>query len=282
MAAGMDAVEAAGVAGGDPPSFGSGRSRRSCGRDPWSCSFVAVRASGRVQQRARGGRAVEVAVAPWWVPLGPRSCGCRSWIEPRAGGAQRQCRGAGVAVRVAESPRMSPRGIRRRASRSGRDEPRAGSCGPGHRGAAGELGRCGQFSSGIMTPAEGRSRRARPGCAAGCRGWPTGRRRRRGAALVAGRGRRIQVVSTASEPLASRNPRTEARAGRRRPLQRWRGQPAGGVLAEGRGDQAEGPLGLPVGELVRPGVPVRDHARPLMVVRAGGQGLVHRGQVGGR
>ena len=40
-------------------------------------------------------------MAPWWVPLGPRSCGCRSWTSCGAGGAQRQRPGAGVAVGVA-------------------------------------------------------------------------------------------------------------------------------------------------------------------------------------
>jgi len=39
------------------------------------------------------------------------------------------------------------------------------------------------------------------------------------------------------------------------------GQPVGLVLAEGRGDQAEGPLGLPVSEQVRAVLPVRDHAQ---------------------
>ena len=39
------------------------------------------------------------------------------------------------------------------------------------------------------------------------------------------------------------------------------GSPSGLVLAEGVRDQAEGALGLPVGEQVRPVLPVRDHAR---------------------
>ena len=40
-------------------------------------------------------------------------------------------------------------------------------------------------------------------------------------------------------------------------------QGAGGlVLGERGGGQAEGPFSLPVGELVRPGLPVRDHAEP--------------------
>ena len=40
------------------------------------------------------------------------------------------------------------------------------------------------------------------------------------------------------------------------------GSAVGLVLAQGAGDQAEGALGLPVGELVRAGLPVRGHAEP--------------------
>ena len=65
-------------------------------------------------------------------------------------------------------------------------------------------------------------------------------------------------------------------------LQRPGGQPVGLVLAEGRGDQAEGPLGLPVGEQVRAVFPVRDHAEPpLLVLGQADQRLVHPGQVRG-
>ena len=72
------------------------------------------------------------------------------------------------------------------------------------------------------------------------------------------------------------------RAGRRRPPAAAGGQPAGLVLAEGRGDQAEGPLGLPVGEQVRAVLPVRDHAEPpLVVLGQADQRLVHPGQVRG-
>ena len=44
------------------------------------------------------------------------------------------------------------------------------------------------------------------------------------------------------------------------------GSPSGWSLPRARGDQAEGPLGLPVGELVRAVFPVRDHAEPPLVV----------------
>src|SRR6266702_8764708 len=65
-------------------------------------------------------------------------------------------------------------------------------------------------------------------------------------------------------------------------LQRLRRQPAGFVVAEGAGGQAEGPLGLPAGELVRPAFPVGDDAEPDLVVPGqAGQGLVHPGQMGG-
>ena len=65
-------------------------------------------------------------------------------------------------------------------------------------------------------------------------------------------------------------------------LQRAGGQPVGLVPGEGIGDQAEGPLGLPVGQLVRAVVPARDHAQPpLLVPGQAGQCLVHPGEVGG-
>ncbi len=65
-------------------------------------------------------------------------------------------------------------------------------------------------------------------------------------------------------------------------LQWLRGQPVGLILAEGRGDQAEGPLGLPVGEQVRAVLPVRDHAQPPLVrLGQADQGLVHPAQMRG-
>ena len=65
-------------------------------------------------------------------------------------------------------------------------------------------------------------------------------------------------------------------------LQRFRRQPVRLVLAEGGSGQAEGPLGLPVGQRVQAVLPVCDHAEPPLV-RLGkrGQRLVHAGQVGG-
>ena len=49
-------------------------------------------------------------------------------------------------------------------------------------------------------------------------------------------------------------------------LQRRGGLPAGLAGGERGGDQAEGALGLPVGEQVRAAAPVRDHAEPDLVV----------------
>ena len=48
-------------------------------------------------------------------------------------------------------------------------------------------------------------------------------------------------------------------------LQPAGGQPAGVIAAERVGDQAEGPLGLPVGQQVRAGFPVLGHAEPQPV-----------------
>jgi len=65
-------------------------------------------------------------------------------------------------------------------------------------------------------------------------------------------------------------------------LQRLRWQPIRLVLAERRGDQAEGVLGLPVSEQMRPLLPVRDHAQPPLVALAQrDQRLVDAGQVRG-
>ena len=60
------------------------------------------------------------------------------------------------------------------------------------------------------------------------------------------------------------------------------GQAIGVVFGQGAGDQAEGALGLPVGELVRAGLPVLGHAEPGLV--GGGQGdqrVADPGQVRG-
>jgi hypothetical protein len=65
-------------------------------------------------------------------------------------------------------------------------------------------------------------------------------------------------------------------------LQPGGGQPVRDVLGQGVCDQAEGPLGLAVGEQVRAVFPVRDHAEPpLVVLGQGDQGLVDAGEVGG-
>jgi hypothetical protein len=66
-------------------------------------------------------------------------------------------------------------------------------------------------------------------------------------------------------------------------LQRRRGQPVRLVGAERPGGQAEGVLGLPVGQQVRAVPPVRDHAEPdLVISRQADQGLVDAGEVAGR
>ena len=64
----------------------------------WSaaCPLVAVRASGPSSSSGRGVpgqyRLPLLMIAPSWVPLGPRSCGCRSWMRlapaARSGSAQ--------------------------------------------------------------------------------------------------------------------------------------------------------------------------------------------------
>ena len=64
-------------------------------------------------------------------------------------------------------------------------------------------------------------------------------------------------------------------------LQGSEGAPSGASLPSA-GDQAEGVLDLPVGELVRAGLPVRGNAEPRLVsVGQAGQRGVHPGQLGG-
>jgi hypothetical protein len=54
------------------------------------------------------------------------------------------------------------------------------------------------------------------------------------------------------------------------------------VFPEGFGDEAGGAFGLPVGELVRPRVPLFGHSQPALVGGGqGGQRRVHFGQVRG-
>jgi hypothetical protein len=65
-------------------------------------------------------------------------------------------------------------------------------------------------------------------------------------------------------------------------LQPAGGQPAGRVLAEGRAGQPGGALGLPVSQLVRVVLPVRDDTGPpLPALAERGERLVHPGQVRG-
>ena len=55
-----------------------------------------------------------------------------------------------------------------------------------------------------------------------------------------------------------------------------------GVFGQRGGDEAEGALGLAVGELVRAGLPVLGHAEPALVSGGqGGQRGVHLGEVRG-
>ena len=65
-------------------------------------------------------------------------------------------------------------------------------------------------------------------------------------------------------------------------LQGCGGGAVGLVLAQRRGDQAEGVLDLPVGELVRPGLPTGGDAEPDLVgLGQAGERGVHAGQVRG-
>ena len=71
-------------------------------------------------------------------------------------------------------------------------------------------------------------------------------------------------------------------AGHRRRAAVRRRQPVRLVLAERPGDQAEGVFGLPVGQPVRAGLPVREHAEPpLVAFGQADQGVVDPGQVRG-
>ena len=228
--------------------------------------------------------------APSWVPLGPRSCGCRSWTSCAPG--------------AAGSPRRRRRGAR---SRSHRGRRRAGCPAAGSAVSTGANARTGSWRHDDTL-----ARRAHSGTAGPCSS---------GIMIAGGEvAAEEQLVLAAQQVVLAVPPRglgVGAAAGpvRRGPgegfqvgpvhrqraagvlellrdagfeqviadvLQHACGQPVRLVLGQGIGDQAEGPLGLPVSQQVRAVVPVREHAQPpLVILTEGGQCLVHAGQVGG-
>jgi len=114
----------------------------------------------------------------------------------------------------------------------------------------------GGFGVGAVAGAAGR--RAGEGFDVG----PVDGQRRAGAGELFGNGCLEQVVADALQPGG--------------------GQPVGVVPGQRVCGEAEGPLGLAVGEQVRAVLPVRDHAGPALVIFGqGDQGLVDAGEVGG-
>ena len=211
-------------------------------------------------------------MAPWWVPRGPRSSGCRSWTSWAPAQAQRHRPGAGVAVGVAGvsqdvAERDAVLGHRcqhrdqgaGRVVVAGRDGHPAGQL--GHRRAvlvAHHGGGRGVVAEEQLAVLSGAAAGAVPpggfgvGAVAGA-AWrgpgeglhvgPVDGQRRAGVLELTGDGCLQQVVADPREGL------------------RW--QAVGDVPGQGICDQAEGALGLPAGEQVRAGLPV------LLVRRAG-------------
>ena len=230
-------------------------------------------------------------MAPWWVPRGPRSERVQVLDQLRAGLPEREGPGVGVAVGVAGvgqdvAERDAVAGHRGqhgdqgagRVVAAGADGHPPGQLGDGravllaHHGGGGgvvaeeQLAVLAGAAAGAVPPgglgvgavAGAAGRRAGEGFHVG----PVHRQRRAGVLELLRDGCLEQVIADALQPGG--------------------GQPVGDVLGQRAGDQAEGPLGLPVGEPVRAVLPVRDHAEPpLVVLGQGGQCLVDAGQVGG-
>ena len=162
-----DAVVAVGVVGGEPAEFVAGEFgglRMSCAA---VSSGVAAGASG---PRCSSGFGVAgqyrlplAMIAPWWVPWGPRSCGCRSWTScaPAAGGAG--------------GPRRRRRGGRSRSRRGCR---RARSPSPGMRVSDGGEGADGVGVAGGQGDPPGQFRDGRAGPRRGSSWRPRGSSRR--------------------------------------------------------------------------------------------------------
>ena len=249
MAAGhCDAVVAVGVVGGDAAELVAGGLG---GLASWSaaCSLVAARASGPSSSRGRGVagqyRLPLAMIAPSWVPLGPRSWGCRSWTSCAPAGAQRERPGGGVAVGVAgvgEDVAERDPGGGHRGQHGGEGADRVVPA-RRDRGAAGELGdgRPVLLGHHDRRPTGSSRRTARPRCAAGCScGGPRTPRGRRSRRLWRGGGREKDsrsVQSTASERagVLELPPGRMPRAGHRRPPAACRrGQPVAARPCRGR------------------------------------------------
>ena len=201
-------------------------------------------------------------MAPWWVPRGPRSEGCRSWTSWAPDCAERDGPGAGVAVGVAGVGQdVAERDAAGRASRSapgpGRGPGRGGrsrrsSAGPA-RGRAGRAPRAswwrrrGSSRRTARCPGRGRRRSGVPRRLRGrrsrwCRGTGGGRRFPR---------RSSPRPATVLASLNSSGMDASSRSSQMRCSRGPDGSPSGTSLARASGDQAEGALGLPVGEQVR-------------------------------
>ena len=260
---------------------------RASSADRVSCAMVscgvASRASGPSSSSSRGVtgqyRLPLAMMAPSWVPRGPRSDGCRSWTRLRPGGAQRDGPAPGVAVGV---PGIGQDVAERDAGRGHRGQHRdqgagrvglagahghpAGQLGDGravllaHHGAGG-----GVVAEEQLAVLAGAAAGAVPPPGFGVGAVPGAVRRRAGEGLHVGPVHRQRAGGL----LVLRRD-----AGLQQvvadPLQRAGGQAIGVVFGQRAGDQAEGALGLPVGELVRASLPVLGHAEPDLV--GGGQG----------
>ena len=218
-----------------------------------------------------------MGAGPGSVALRPGGAG---WPRPRRrGGRSRNrpgCRRAGCRPRASRSAPGPGRGPGRpgRSTRSSAGSARGR---PGRAPRASWWRPTGSSRRTARCPGPGRRRSGAPR-------RPRGRRSRWSRAAAGGR----RSPRRSSPPPAPCWPACTAwgcwpPAGRRRSAARISGgQAVGDVLGQGAGDQAEGALGLPVGELVRAGLPVLGHAEPGLV--GGGQGdqrVADPGQVRG-
>ena len=230
-------------------------------------------------------------MAPWWVPCGPRSCGCSSWMSCGAGLAERDGPGCGVAVGVAgvggdvaQRDALAGHGGQDGSQCTDRVEVAGGQGHPagefGHRRAvflarhgggghvvAEEHLASGPGQVGVTVPPGGFGAGAcgaavpgRPG--PGLHVGPVGGQRGGAVFALAGDAGFQQVIADASQVIGRRA--------------------AGLVFAERHHYEVTGVLDLPVGELVRAVFPVLHHAEPGLVGGGQrGQHGVHLGEVGG-
>ena len=230
-------------------------------------------------------------MAPWLVPLGPRSWGWRSWDQGGSGPAER---GRPV-PRDAMGVAGVGQDVAQRDAGGGHGRQHGGERGNGVVTAGGQGHAAGQFRDGrsLLVRHHDRGRQVvaeeqlvlvvaqvvpavPPGClGVGAVAGPARRGPGEGLQVAPVHGQRAAGVPELFRDGCFQ----QAVAGA---LQFPRRQPVRLVLGERPGEQAEGVLSLPVGQQVRAVLPVREDAEPpLLALGQADQGLVDSGQVRG-